>query len=134
MKRLQEVVLPLMLYVENRLPEVSKLRLDADQNPPYLTDLDQNANDPLLQRIPVYEISDDPDTPTALTSAVMRALSNGKTSIEGSDVICAVCAAAVEDALEKETLVLDKVGRHTSSCVHSSTMMHSTSYKSLTTQ
>lgn len=109
MTRLQELVLPLMLHVERRLPQVSSIRLDADLNPPFKTDEDQNAHDPMLQQIPLHNIADVSDMPTALRSSVLRARARGQHGIEGADVLCAVCAAAVEDALGNETLVLNQV-------------------------
>jgi hypothetical protein len=109
MKRLQELVLPLIQHVEKRLPQVSTLRLDADQNPPYLHDAEQDAHDPMLQQVPLHSLAHSSDTPAALQSSVVQARSRGQRSIESSDVLCAVCAAAVEDALGNGTLVLKKV-------------------------
>jgi hypothetical protein len=109
MNRLQELVLPLILYVEKRLPQVSSIRLDAARNPPFLDDAEQDANDPMLQQIPLHHLSYSSDVPAALHSSVLRARARGQRTVEASDVLCAVCAAAVEDALENGTLVLQKV-------------------------
>lgn len=109
MKRLQEVVLPLMLSVEKQLPQVSGISLDADRNPPFVTDADQNAHDPMLQQIPLHHLSDDSNMPDALRSAVQRVRHNGQHRIEGADVLCTVCDAAVQDALGNGTLLPSKV-------------------------
>lgn len=109
MKRLQEAVLPLMLYVERVLPQVSGLRLDAALDPPLLTDDARNAHDPMLQQVPLHRLEAASDLPAPLEHAVLRARDLGEHSISGSEVMCAVCIAAVQDAHDSDTLTLEKV-------------------------
>ena len=47
--------------------------------------------------------------PAPLAHAVLRAGDQGQRSMEGSEVVCAVCIAAVQDAHDSGTLTLEKV-------------------------
>lgn len=111
MKHLHELVLPLLLVVEQELPRLSGLRLDESRHPPCETDREQNARDPMLLQLPLDSLQELSELPPSLQGVASRARQAGSRHVEAADVICAVCASVVEDALARNALHLDNVRR-----------------------
>eukprot|EP00892_Ulva_mutabilis_P004780 jgi/Ulvmu1/2674/UM014_0130.1 len=105
MQHVTEVAQPLLLVVQRELPRLTGLRLDAAGNPPLITPDSRSAHDPFLRTLKPDDISRDA-APVQLVALLDRCAARSGRVVEVADVICTVCAAAVDGASADGSLKL----------------------------
>lgn len=108
MQHVTEVAQPLLLEVEQMLPRLMGLRLDARDTPPLVDHASRDARDPFLRRIPIAAVDRDA-APVAVTAVLDRGAAAGTDTVEGADLMCAACSAAVDAAAADGSLTLGQV-------------------------
>ena len=110
MQHVNEVALPLLLDVRQALPRLTGLRLDASGNAPLVSAASREAHDPFLRTLAVDEVDRDA-APLQLAALLDRCEARHGQAVEMADVMCAVCAAAVDSAAADGSIKLGQVRR-----------------------